>query len=83
MTLNLVLQACINVAVATASAPTKGISLPFVSYGSSALTVSLFQAGVLLGIARTVGSGDVGSAESEEVTTPASVTAPATVEGGP
>lgn len=49
---NLVLQSLINVAVATASAPTKGIGLPFVSYGSTSLTVAMFQVGLLLAIAR-------------------------------
>ena len=50
--MNIVLQACINIAVATASAPTKGIPLPFVSFGSSGLTMFLFQVGIVLGIAR-------------------------------
>ncbi|MGE3166014.1 MAG: FtsW/RodA/SpoVE family cell cycle protein [Planctomycetota bacterium] len=61
---NLVLQSLINVAVATASAPTKGIGLPFVSYGSSSLTVALFQVGLLIGIARAVPAqvDDVGPA---------------------
>lgn len=49
---NIVLQSCINIAVATASAPTKGIGLPFASYGSSSLTVLLLQVGILLSIAR-------------------------------
>ncbi len=46
------LQAAINMAVVTASMPTKGIPLPFVSYGGSSLVVGMFQIGVLLSVAR-------------------------------
>ena len=53
--MNIVLQAVINIAVTTASAPTKGISLPFVSYGSTGLTIFLLQVGILIAIARTSG----------------------------
>ncbi|RME77014.1 MAG: cell division protein FtsW [Planctomycetota bacterium] len=45
------LQACMNIAVVTASMPTKGISLPFVSYGGSALVVTLGAVGLLLNVA--------------------------------
>ena len=56
MTLSIVLQAVINIAVASAMAPTKGISLPFISHGSSGLVVLLLQVGILIGIARTAPS---------------------------
>jgi len=46
------LQAAINVAVVTAAAPTKGISLPLISYGGSSLLASLFSLGVVLNVAR-------------------------------
>ncbi len=49
---NLVLQALVNLAVNTALAPTKGIALPFISHGSTGLTLALFQVGVLLAISR-------------------------------
>ena len=49
---NIILQAVINIAVATASAPTKGIGLPFLSYGSSGLTMVLLQVGILLALSR-------------------------------
>ncbi len=49
---NVILQASINIAVATASAPTKGIPLPFLSHGSSGLTILLLEIGILLSIAR-------------------------------
>ena len=46
------LQAVINVAVVTGSAPTKGIALPFISAGGSSLLFSMAGAGLLVGIAR-------------------------------
>jgi cell division protein FtsW len=45
------MQAAFNVAVVTASCPTKGIPLPLVSYGGSSLVVTAFGLGVLLNIA--------------------------------
>ena len=47
-----VLQAFINIGAITALIPLTGIPLPFVSYGSSALIVSLVAAGILLNISR-------------------------------
>jgi len=47
------LQAVINIAVVTASAPTKGISLPFLSLGGSSVLVYLGATGMLLNVART------------------------------
>jgi cell division protein FtsW len=44
----LVVQATFNVAVALGLVPTKGITLPFVSYGGSSLVMSMFAAGILL-----------------------------------
>lgn len=44
----IVLQALINMGVATGLLPTKGISLPFVSYGGSNLVTLFFFAGLLL-----------------------------------
>lgn len=46
------LQAAMNIAVVTASMPTKGISLPFVSFGGSSLLIAASAVGVLLNIAR-------------------------------
>jgi cell division protein FtsW len=45
-------QALINLAVAMSMLPTKGLTLPFVSYGGSSLIVSAAAMGVLLNISR-------------------------------
>lgn len=45
-------QALINVAVALAILPTKGLTLPFVSFGGSSLLVNAVAAGILLNISR-------------------------------
>jgi cell division protein FtsW len=44
------IEAVFNVGVVTGLFPTKGLALPFVSYGGSSLVVSLFAMGVLLNI---------------------------------
>ena len=46
-------QALVNLGVAVGALPTKGIPLPFVSSGGTAMIVSLLGVGVLLSIART------------------------------
>src|SRR5262249_35707584 len=48
----LVLQALLNVSVAIALFPTKGIPLPFVSYGGCSLVVSMTASGVLLNVSQ-------------------------------
>ena len=45
-------QALINFAVVLGMVPTKGIPLPFISYGGSSLLVMLLATGVLLNISR-------------------------------
>jgi cell division protein FtsW len=45
-------QALVNLAVALAVLPTKGLTLPFVSYGGSSLIVNALAAGILLNISR-------------------------------
>jgi cell division protein FtsW len=48
-------QALINMAVVTGIMPTKGIALPLISYGGSALMVTLAAVGVLLNISKETG----------------------------
>ena len=50
-TLMLTTQAVINIAVVTGSVPTKGLSLPFISYGGSSLMTSFAMIGILVNIA--------------------------------
>lgn len=52
LTLLLVLQAGINLGVTTGALPTKGLTLPFVSFGRSSLVISLAVVGVLLNISQ-------------------------------
>ena len=47
-----VVQAFINISVVLGMMPTKGIPLPFVSYGGSSLFVTLACVGVLLNITK-------------------------------
>ena len=48
----LVLQALLNISVTIALLPTKGIPLPFISYGGSSLVVTLCACGVLLNVSQ-------------------------------
>ncbi len=56
ITLMISLQALINIAVVTGSAPTKGLPLPFVSHGGSSIVFMLTMVGLLVRIA--CGSGE-------------------------
>jgi cell division protein FtsW len=55
-------QALVNLAVALAILPTKGLTLPFVSFGGSSLLVNAVAAGILLNITRQTGDRE-GAAE--------------------
>jgi cell division protein FtsW len=48
----IVAQALFNMSVVLALVPTKGIPLPFISYGGSSLVPTLFAVGVLLNISQ-------------------------------
>jgi cell division protein FtsW len=50
LTLLLSLEALVNAGMALALLPTKGMALPFLSYGMTSVVVSLFACGVLLSI---------------------------------
>jgi len=54
LTLTIGLQAAVNIAVVTCSAPTKGISLPLVSSGGSSLVAVMIAVGILMNIASHV-----------------------------
>ena len=60
VTAMVIFQSLINFAVVLGMVPTKGIPLPFVSYGGSSLLVMLLATGVLLNIAHQ-GSNGVGA----------------------
>lgn len=51
------LQAFVNIGVSIGALPTKGLPLPFISYGGSALVFNMLSIGLLLNISRT---GDLG-----------------------
>jgi len=55
LTALIVVQGLLNFGVALGTLPTKGLTLPFVSYGGSAMMISLAEVGVLLGLARESG----------------------------
>jgi len=55
ITLAIGLQGFVNMAVTVGLLPTKGLTLPLVSYGGSALLIDLAAVGVLLGIGRMGG----------------------------
>ena len=52
LTVLLGLQALIHMGVVMGLMPTKGLVLPFISYGRSAMVVNLMEAGILLGLSR-------------------------------
>ena len=56
------LQAMINMGVNMGALPTKGLTLPFVSYGGSSMIVSCVAAGLLLMIEREQRRMKVGAA---------------------
>jgi cell division protein FtsW len=45
----------VNAGVVLGVLPTKGLALPFLSYGGSAMIAALGQVGVLMALAREVG----------------------------
>ena len=54
ITATILIQAFFNISVVIALLPTKGITLPFVSYGGTSLFISLASVGVLLNITREI-----------------------------
>ena len=52
LTIQISIQALFNIAVVTNTIPNTGISLPFFSYGGTALAMQLAQMGVILNISK-------------------------------
>jgi cell division protein FtsW len=52
LTLMITLQAVINIAVVTGCMPTKGLPLPFISFGGSSMIISMAMIGILINIGR-------------------------------
>lgn len=55
ITAQLTVAALVNASVALGLAPTKGLALPFISYGGSALMVALTEVGILAALSRMTG----------------------------
>jgi cell division protein FtsW len=54
ITIMVVIQAVLNIGVVTGCLPVTGITLPFISYGGSSLTLNLLGIGILLNISHYV-----------------------------
>lgn len=74
LTLLISLPACINMGVVSGILPTKGLSLPFLSYGGSSLLVNLLAVGILLNISsqikRPLAKPNGTQAEKPKITAP-------------
>jgi cell division protein FtsW len=55
LTVMLATQTVVNIGVVTGALPTKGLPLPFISFGGSALLMTMFSTGVLLNISQHSG----------------------------
>ena len=65
---SIVTQALFNISVVLSLVPTKGIPLPFISYGGSSLVPTLAAVGILLNISQyATGSVDMGLLDSARV----------------
>ena len=61
LTLMITIQAAINIGVVTGCLPTKGLALPFISFGGSSLVMSMMMTGVLINISRHTDRGGTAS----------------------
>jgi len=58
VTMMISIQAAFNIGVVTGCLPTKGLALPFISYGGSSLVMAIVMSSVLLSIAQYSEEGD-------------------------
>ncbi len=56
ITVMIVFQAAVNAGVVVGILPTKGLTMPFLSYGGTSLAINLFAVGILLNISQYRGS---------------------------
>jgi cell division protein FtsW len=52
---HIAIQVVLNIAVVTNTIPNTGITLPFISYGGSAVITQLAELGVALNVGRNIG----------------------------
>ena len=52
---HIAIQVILNIAVVTNTIPNTGITLPFISYGGSAVIIQLAEIGIALNVARNIG----------------------------
>jgi len=57
LTLFISIQVIINIAVTLGLLPTKGLTMPFISYGGSSLTAQLMSVGIILNLSKRVNDG--------------------------
>ena len=53
-------QVILNIGVVTGTIPTTGISLPFFSYGGTALMIQLAEMGMILSVSRQIPAARAG-----------------------
>lgn len=57
LTLFIAVQVVVNIAVTLGLLPTKGLTMPFISYGGSSLTAQLMSVGIILNLSKRVNDG--------------------------
>jgi len=72
ITIHLGLQVMINTGVTLGVLPTKGLTLPFISYGGTSLVVSMTAMGILMNIGRTGTGKEQGKQPVQEKQAPVS-----------